>query len=159
MAIIERVRERLLAIPDRRPPDLIIRRGSGDYMHRWYIIPRNPIFNIYLHLFLQSDYEGALHDHPWVNLSWVLRGWYIEHLKGGYIRYRSEGNVILRWPGTAHRIQLNRPFGEYQWCWTLFITGPRVRTWGFLCPKGWRPHFEVVHKEGGIASPIEGSCE
>ena len=21
--------------------------------------------------------------------------------------------------------------------WTLFITGPRIRQWGFLCPKGW----------------------
>jgi hypothetical protein len=22
-------------------------------------------------------------------------------------------------------------------CWTVFITGPIVREWGFHCPKGW----------------------
>lgn len=22
-------------------------------------------------------------------------------------------------------------------CWTLFVTGPRIRNWGFHCPNGW----------------------
>lgn len=155
----ERLRAYLLTIPDRRPPDLIIRRDEGDYLHRWHLIPRNPFLNIYLHLFLKSDETFALHDHPWINMSWVLKGWYIEYLRGGYIRYRNEGDFVFRWPTTAHRVQLNEPLGQAQWCWTLFITGPRVRVWGFHCPKGWMPYTAVTEKIGGIARKIVGSCE
>ncbi len=35
---------------------------------------------------------------------------------------------------------------------TLFMTGPRRREWGFLCPQGWRPWYEFVDPvdEGAI---------
>jgi hypothetical protein len=48
-----------------RPPDFVI-GGDSPYMLRWWIIPRNKFFNIYLHRFLRSDDDRALHDHPWV---------------------------------------------------------------------------------------------
>ena len=36
-----------------------------NYLSRWHIIPRNRYFNIYLHKFVGSDDDRALHDHPW----------------------------------------------------------------------------------------------
>lgn len=65
---------------DQRPPDLII-EPENPYMLRWHLIPRNRFFNIYLHKFLRSDDDRALHDHPWSwNLSLILKGEYIEHM-------------------------------------------------------------------------------
>ncbi len=62
-----------------RPPDFIIGGKNDPYVRRWWIIPRNRFFNIYLHQFLHSDDDRALHDHPWVNFSYLLRGGYLEH--------------------------------------------------------------------------------
>jgi hypothetical protein len=48
--------------------------------------------------------------------------------------------MVLRLPRTAHRVELKVGVitGRSFPVWTLFITGPRVREWGFLCPQGWR---------------------
>jgi len=61
-----------------RPPDFVIGPSEMPYLRRWWIIPRNRFFNIYLHQFLHSDDDRALHDHMYINLSILLRGRYIE---------------------------------------------------------------------------------
>ena len=66
-------------IADRRPPDFIVGGKEDPYMLRWWIIPRNRWFNVYLHNFLRSDDDRAHHDHPWWNFSILLRGEYTEH--------------------------------------------------------------------------------
>ena len=48
---------------------------------------------------------------------------------------------VVRSPETAHRLKLMNPGWPAE---TLFITGPRVREWGFACPKGWVPWQEFV---------------
>lgn len=132
--------DRIIARVTRRPPDFVIGGIEDPYLMRWWIIPRNRFFNIYLHRFLRSDDDRALHDHPWVNCSILLRGSYWEHLQSdqpglmGRVVERKAGAIVLRWSGRiAHRVELlNGPV------WTLFITGPRYREWGFLCDgKGW----------------------
>lgn len=137
----------LLDTPNRRPPDFVIGSPDRPYLRRWWIIPRNTIFNIYLHEFLRDDDDRALHDHPWFNLSILLRGDYVEWraLRGTdrlRPRIRYVGAVIARSPWTSHRISLlrGRP------CWTLFITGPRLRQWGFHCPRGW-VHWKIFTDE------------
>ncbi len=133
------IREYLLSLPDKRAPDFIVGGKDNPYLLRWWIIPRNPIFNIYLHLFMRSDDDRALHDHPWLfNLSWLIEGWYTEHTKRG-ARVLQQGRVKLRLGPAPHRIELTHGA-----CFTLFVTGPRVREWGFLCSKGWIPWFEFV---------------
>jgi hypothetical protein len=127
-------------ISQSREPDFVVGGRENPYMQRWWVIPRNPLFNIYLHRFLRSDDDEALHDHPWLNVSYLLDGEYIEYsiLAGGVttaIRYKA-GNLKFRRAKTAHRIEIDQP------CWSLFITGPIVREWGFHCPKGWR-HWKV----------------
>lgn len=124
-------------IPTKRPPDFIIGGRENPYLLRWYLLPRNPFFNVYLHRFLRSDDDRALHDHPWTNLSVILEGSYTEHtiLAGGIHKrtLRKAGDIVLRRAKSAHRIELSH--GP---CTTLFVTGPKVREWGFHCPDtGW----------------------
>ena len=66
-----------------KAPDLVVGSPKRPYMHRWWLIPRNPVFNVYLHRFLRSDDDRALHDHPWPSLSILLHGSYREHVERG----------------------------------------------------------------------------
>jgi hypothetical protein len=136
----------------RRPPDVVIGGRERPYLLRWFVIPRNRVFNIYLHRFLRSDDDRALHDHPWWNLSILIDGSYTEHrIAAGGVHEKvvlHAGDSRLRLSGRiAHRVELHD--GP---CTTLFITGPRYREWGFHCPdEGW------IHWERFTASDDRGS--
>lgn len=137
----------LIAIGERRKPDFVITNDQGEYLRRWWLIPRNPIFNLYLHNIVGSDDDRALHCHPWLNASVILRGGYTEiapinqaqaagfdYVPGfTYLLDRRAGNVVLRTGRTRHRL-VNVPGMD---CWTLFITGPVYRRWGFWCRTRW----------------------
>lgn len=170
-----------------RKPDFTIGRVNDVYMRRWYVIPRNRWFNIYLHNMLRDDDEGALHDHPWWNVSIVLKGGYLEWMprrklppsvlddwakvrtpstqwyaktRGQLVAdnqrdimamWRRPGSIIFRRATDAHRLELDREFGPKIEpplipSWSLFITGPNKRTWGFWCKDGWKPHTEYIRK-------------
>lgn len=133
-----------------RKPDFIIGLPEDPYLLRWWIIPRNRYLNIYLHKFLRSDDDRANHDHPWASCSIILKGGYLEHVPGK-IHVRDPGRVVFRRADQAHRIELyeNTDYGMYFFgtekfrrkerpAWTLFITGPKVREWGFHCKQGWK---------------------
>jgi hypothetical protein len=139
------LRRKLYALADSRPPDFIIGRPGVPYMRRWWVIPRNRWFNLYLHNILHDDEDRALHDHPWFNCSIILSGGYVEHHRKGATIWKS-GSVIFRSPWSAHRLSLLNcgPNDPVVQTWTLFITGPVMREWGFLCPQGWRPWREFV---------------
>jgi hypothetical protein len=131
-----------------RPADVVIGDRPNPYMLRWYVIPRNRVFNVYLHLIMRSDDDRALHDHPWLNCSIVLNGGYVEHTieAGGIERRveRLEGSVVFRRAKAAHRLEVTPGYP----CMSLFITGPRIRDWGFHCPfAGW------VHWQDFTAGP------
>lgn len=121
-----------------RKPDFIIGKPGSPYMLRWYVIPRNRFFNIYLHNIVRSDDDRALHDHPWWNLSILLKGGYREITPGDDTRWhritytRRIGSIVFRRATAAHRLEVDAP------CWSLFITGRKVRDWGFHCPQGWK---------------------
>jgi hypothetical protein len=131
----------------RRPPDFVVGSTEDPYLKRWWLIPRNSFFNVYLHRFLHSDEDRALHDHPYANVSALLDGAYTEVTiaAGGVERRRvyAVGAVKFRRAATAHRIVLHA--GP---CWTLFVTGPRLREWGFHCPRGWRRWQDFVSPLG-----------
>lgn len=120
----------------RRDPDVVITSPSNpvDYLRRWWIVPRNAFANVYLHEFLRSDDDRALHDHPWENTSWLLEGEYLEHTPEG-VFHRRPGDFVSRPAGALHRIELI----DFQPVISLFTTGPKVRDWGFACPQGWVP--------------------
>lgn len=141
--IIRRLKRMAIRTSMARKPDFLIGGESDPYLKRWWIVPRNRWFNIYLHHFLRSDDDRALHDHPWWNVSILIDGEYTEHtIAAGGVNVRNvyrSGNLKFRTAGAAHRVELRT--GS---CWTLFITGPIVREWGFHCPQGWRPWKQFV---------------
>lgn len=163
MKIPEWLRLRLRAWAHKKmqtDPDFIIRPHGTLQTLRWWIIPRNRFFNIYLHKFVQSDDDRALHCHPWINSSILIDGQYIEHTPKGKF-YRHQGHVYFRRAKSPHRVELRQsiegengirivapitgfletiPFYNPKPIpvITIFITGPKIREWGFWCPKGWR---------------------
>lgn len=123
-----------------REPDFIIGPPDDPYMLRWWLVPRNDAFNIYYHRMLKDDDDRALHDHPWPSLSLILQGRLREHLEGGDTRILDQGDTVYRSAEMAHRLELISPIPAE----TLFITGPRIREWGFHCPQGWRHWKDFV---------------
>lgn len=142
----------------RRAPDFVIGDTARPYMLRWWIIPRNQIFNIYLHDIQRSDDDRAKHDHPWPSLSYMIAGElgeHYDHKKGERFRILIAGDWVWRPANFAHRLEvLHRTAGAT----TLFITGPKVREWGFHCPKGWRHWTEFVKpgQKGQVGRGCEG---
>ena len=71
------------------PPDQVIGGRQRPYLLRWFLIPQNRFLNVYLHRFLRSDDDRALHDHPWWNVSLLLEGAYTEHtIRAGGVHRR-----------------------------------------------------------------------
>jgi hypothetical protein len=131
-----------------REPDLVI--GDRQVL-RWFVVPRNPVQNVYLHLFLKSDDGRALHDHPADNVSWLLRGEYLEHLQSGPAILRREGERIERVAEQPHRVEIvGAPVTS------LFISGVKRRDWGFHCPRGWVSWQDFPDASG---SGIGKGCE
>ncbi len=114
-----------------------------DYMHRWHLIPKNRWFNIFLHRIIHSDDARALHDHPWWSVSFLLKGVLAERWRCQTCGEANFEHILPRfWPvfrkaQFAHRLILMSTEA-----WTIFITGPRSRTWGFWIHQRWVSHHE-----------------
>jgi hypothetical protein len=137
-------------------------RDTGPYLIRWAIT--TPFFGIKLHHILRSDEDRDLHDHPWSFLSLILRGGYWEHqaidpaedprhdlryMNRSPLTYRvwyGPGSILWRPAPSPHRLEL--PAGRS--AWSLVITGPKQREWGFRTICGWIPWTEYwrVKREG-----------
>lgn len=149
MASIEELQSWAKQLMDSRDPDIII---GDNYLRRWWVIPRNPFYNIYLHEINNSDDDRALHDHPWENQSFLIRGRYLEHTPEGSFE-RTEGSYIKR-PATAmHRLEV---YPGETGVISLFTTGPIVREWGFDCPKGWVPWEEFLKPD--LNGQVSAGC-
>lgn len=112
-----------------RPADFVI---GDEYLRRWWVLPRNNYCNVYLHDIRRSDDDRAFHDHPWANTSVLLVGGYVEHTPEGRF-VRKAGDVVSRPAGALHRLEVI----PGQRAISLFVTGPKVREWGFACDHGW----------------------
>jgi len=150
-------------------PKIIYRDDINNiYLKRYYIIPNNKYFNVYIHKFYSSDFDKHLHDHPWWNISILLTGSYLEHVPKDYnkwIKNESREEIVLKrypfipiWRSAyyIHKIELvnNEPI------WTLFITGPVIRNWGFFCPTSWRANEEYLNENTvGNISSIGKGCD
>jgi len=135
-----------------RDPDLVIQREGGEaYLLRWHIVPRNNWFNIYLHCFVGYDDE-TMHCHPWHSVSVLLKGDLNEVTKDetgvNPIKVmRPVWRFVPKFRKASYRHQLklngscdapvalvladNIKLIPSNAAWTLFITGPVCRTWGF----------------------------
>ncbi len=106
------------------------------YLERYHLF-RLPLgYRVYLHRFVASDPGRGLHNHPWkAAFSLVLCGQYEEIRMAGSsnnnaLQTRHLSACHLNWiNGTVfHHINLidNRE------AWTLFIHGPKAKSWGIL---------------------------
>jgi hypothetical protein len=107
---------------------------EGDpYLQRWFLIPHNGFVNLYLHKFCHSDDDRALHDHPWPFLSLIVAGQYREVTETTTV-IRRRWSIAARRAHHRHRVELAGEPTPVP-VWTLVLTGPRRRTWGFWCPQ------------------------
>lgn len=183
-----------LPVAASRHPDFIVGDRSAPYLLRWYLTPWRAAYkdvpeadrtrwqqfvsclpNLYLHCFLRSDDDRALHDHPWNWASLLLAGQYTEVTEQPYsesasfngcdymvIDVQAKSMLVsrmytagtLRWHRAeyAHRLVLPRGAAA----WTLFFVGWRRRRWGFHCPKGWVPWEEFTDPETAGATVGRG---
>lgn len=138
---------RVLLMMASRPPDFLIGDPADPQTRRWYVTPKSLrwLFAIYAHEWNKSDGDVP-HDHPYLwNVSWILRRGYLEWLRYGIQMIpwsRREGDWIFHWGWTPHRVELESSYPGPPI--TLFFCGPRVRTWGFHCPKSWIPYFNYI---------------
>jgi hypothetical protein len=93
------------------------------YVIRWMI--ETPLGSLRVHHWLGPDDDRAFHDHPWWFLTFVVKGGYtdkcphwVEHLRAPAIRRRA-----------AHHKHTVVP--DEDGAWTVMVTGPKVRVWGF----------------------------
>ncbi|WP_373078442.1 hypothetical protein [Zhongshania sp.] len=123
-----------------------------DYLRRWHVLPRNRLFNVYLHHVTGNDPDVNLHDHPWVfNYSMVLRGEILEEMPSGK-RVLPTGTLTARLGRAPHRLLLQSSDSL-----TLFITGPKIRKWGFYTPSGW-VNSKLYLREGGNGRDLSTSA-
>ncbi len=57
---------------------VIVNCAHDPYLHRWYVF-RSERIGLFIHKFVRSDEDRALHDHPWPFIVIPLSGGYIEH--------------------------------------------------------------------------------
>jgi hypothetical protein len=122
------------------------------YMQRDWLIPPTGNLAIRIHHILSNDNDRAFHDHPWANVSVVLKGGYWELMpehenqdpaldKIYYSRvWRKEGDIITRKATTRHRLELE----DGKPAVSMFIMGPYEQQWGFYSPEGkvyWREYL------------------
>lgn len=125
-----------------REPDKKMSPGGETYLNRWFIVKDNERANVYLHIFLASDPERPLHDHPWASNTLVISGECNEivgrikarRIAETRIRKLKAGDMRSRSAEEPHRILLAN---NSAYMITIFTTGPMVRDWGFWTENGW----------------------
>lgn len=103
--------------------------ATGPYLYRWYV--ETPWGSLRLHHWLHGDDHRGWHSHPWAFWTRLLRGEYTDLSPEGEVTLRA-GDRAYRPAHYAHTVRLdNGP------CWSLVVTGPLVRRWGFFDGKRW----------------------
>jgi hypothetical protein len=147
---------RLCELAAERLPVRVIEGVNGDvFLERYRVADLGPSRGrVFLHRFVRGDEDRELHNHPWHGLSLILVGGYREERRvwtpeGERVVQRDlkPGNFNLIAPHTFHRVDLAR--GE---CWTLFVAGPVVQSWGFWCrdTNTFTPWREFIARKGMV---------
>lgn len=171
------------------PMRTITRDDGGEYLRRYYLLgeagglkyfPEDQracrwwqklttwLPCVYVHRFMASDTDQALHNHPWCATSLILAGGYVEERKVekgevdpvskffGYFdveeRRLGPGAINRLKADTFHRVTLIEKD-----CWTLLVLGAKVQTWGFLDRRTgvflhWRDHSKLRELQNSYAS-------
>lgn len=117
-----------------------IGRPECPYARRWVLNFR--AFSVRVHHWVASDDPRFFHDHAWAFLTVCLRGGYVDASPAGDDRLRV-GSVRYRAAEHRHTVHVD-PGGA----WTVLVTGPVIRDWGFWTDRGWLRMRRYFRKYG-----------
>lgn len=142
-----------------------------DYMNRWWLhregarnADGSPAVQAgRIHEILRSDDDRDLHDHPFAYTTIILKGGYWEETPVDPARPAGErrrewhgpGSILQRKASDAHRLIV--PAGKT--ATTLFMTGARIKEWGFWTPDGWVHWRRYLNIPEGLNSASVPECE
>lgn len=136
------------------------------YLLRFYLKHNGRLPGVYLHHFYQSDPDRDLHNHPWKwSFSIILTGGYYEYRHDAHFWEIYDERPSLAWlepevrerkaPGfnyitgdSFHRVVLKDLKAG---AWTIFVSGPEVKDWGFMSPRGFVKHQAYL----GLDKPFQ----
>lgn len=95
----------------------------GEEFTRFQLV-KTPWFNIYLHHLKALVEHPHCHDHPWSFVTVLLKGGYSE-FDGTVWTWRRAGSVLYRRAEHRHNVVTKGV------SWSLIVTGPKRRAWGF----------------------------
>lgn len=110
------------------------------YLIRWRF--ETPWGSIRLHHWLAPDDPRHRHDHPWSFVTFVL--------KGGYTDLSPSGDQHLKAPAVQHRDATHQHtvVPDEGGAWTVIVTGPKIREWGFWVNGKFRSRIKYFWKFG-----------
>lgn len=157
------IRRLVVFVASHRPCKIITYDGQ-DILRRYHLLELPGGMTLVLHQFVRSDPDRGLHDHPWsFGASFVLAGGYFERrvsaFDGPVGKDKAQVPIQETWfaPGRFntfngedyHRVFV--PTGQD--AWTLFLSGPRIKTWGFLKCKGDNEPYQYASYSKTVADP------
>lgn len=120
-------------------PPLVLHdeNNSREFLKRWRLV-QTPWFSIFVHRMQVPDPGNDLHDHPWAFLSLVVKGGYVER-----VAERGVAGEVLRgrgrWSVAGIRLDQRHTVAAVRDpTWTLIVTGPTRRRWGFFVDGEWQ---------------------
>jgi hypothetical protein len=108
-------------------------------MERW--VADFGFFSLRMHHWMYSDDLRAPHDHPWWFLTLCVWGSYVDVSPDGDDRV-SVGSVRFRRAEHRHSVKVERS------TWTLLLTGPERRVWGFWVRDKFRKRNKYFYEHG-----------
>lgn len=106
------------------PPTHELGPEGNEHLLRWHVVRDPAKGNVYVHATLKSDPDPEMHCHPFDNMTIVIDG-AVREITPDIERTLLPGDVVMRQAHDRHRLEVDGP------AITLFITGPKIRDWGF----------------------------
>jgi len=127
--------------------DRILGPDGERYLDRYHLTD-----SVRLHHIMSDDAQDDMHDHPWDLTSVLVTGGYREVTPAGELEHWAP-SVIVRQAEEPHRLELLA--GPM---WTIAITGPVRRRWGFHTPAGW-VHWRDYPRAGRYARALDDEVD
>ncbi len=112
----------------------MVMENDQPYLERWILWFG---FTVRLHCFLKGDDDRAYHDHPWWFVTFPLRD-YLEATPDSAERRVRRWRPHFRRAKHRHIVRL----ADARPVWTLILTGPKCKEWGF-----WEQDTFIHHSE------------